>query len=55
MVVCTEWEEFKTLDLDKLREVVAYPIVVDGRNVLDYEPMRRAGFTYYPTGRPPLT
>ena len=54
VVLCTEWDEFKSLDLDKLKEVVAYPIVVDGRNVFDFEPMRRAGFTYYPTGRPPL-
>ena len=55
IVVCTEWDEFRSLDLAKLREVTAYPIVVDGRNVYDYEPMLAAGFTYYPTGRPPLT
>jgi UDPglucose 6-dehydrogenase len=54
VVICTEWEEFAAIDLDKLKEVVAYPIVVDGRNVFDYEPMRTAGFTYFPTGRPPL-
>jgi UDPglucose 6-dehydrogenase len=54
VVVCTEWDEFAALDLDKLKEVVTYPIIVDGRNVFDYDRMRRAGFTYYPTGRPPL-
>jgi UDPglucose 6-dehydrogenase len=54
IVICTEWEEFKALDLDKLKEVLEYPIIVDGRNVFDYEQVRAAGFTYYPTGRPPV-
>ncbi|HEY7876310.1 MAG TPA: UDP-glucose/GDP-mannose dehydrogenase family protein [Actinomycetota bacterium] len=54
VVVCTEWDEFKTLDLAKLKEVVEYPIIVDGRNIFDYDQVREAGFSYYPTGRPPL-
>jgi UDPglucose 6-dehydrogenase len=54
VVICTEWDEFKTLDLEKLKEVVEYPIIVDGRNIFDYDQVRAAGFTYYPTGRPPL-
>jgi UDPglucose 6-dehydrogenase len=54
VVLCTEWDEFKGLDLAKLKEVVAYPILVDGRNLFDYEQLEKAGFTYYPTGRPPL-
>lgn len=54
VVICTEWDELRSLDLAKLREVVATPVLVDGRNVFDYEPMRAAGFAYYPTGRPPL-
>jgi hypothetical protein len=33
---------------------MAYPIVVDGRNVLDSAEMDAAGFWYYPTGRPPV-
>ncbi len=53
VVVCTEWDEFKTLDLAKLKEIVAYPIIVDGRNLFDYDQVELAGFTYYPTGRPP--
>lgn len=54
VVICTEWEEFKSLDLAKLKEIVAYPIIVDGRNLYDYDQIQPAGFTYYPTGRPPL-
>ena len=53
MVVCTEWDEFRTIDLAKLKEVVAYPIIVDGRNLFDYDQVEPAGFIYYPTGRPP--
>ena len=52
LVLCTEWDEFRTIDLDRLRDLMAYPLVVDGRNVFDPAEMRRAGFTYYPTGRP---
>jgi UDPglucose 6-dehydrogenase len=52
VVLCTEWEEFRTIDLPRLRETMAYPVVVDGRNLFDPEAMRAEGFTYYPTGRP---
>jgi UDPglucose 6-dehydrogenase len=53
VVVCTEWLEFRVLDLQRLRSVMAYPLVVDGRNLFGPEEMVAAGFTYYPTGRPP--
>jgi UDPglucose 6-dehydrogenase len=52
IVVCTEWPEFRTLDLKRLRSVVAYPMVVDGRNLFHREAMVAAGFSYHPTGRP---
>jgi UDPglucose 6-dehydrogenase len=51
-VVLTEWEEFRSLDLTYAREIMAYPIVVDGRNVFSPKDMFRAGFTYIPVGRP---
>lgn len=54
LVIATEWEEFRRLDLRRLRSIMAYPIVVDGRNVLDSAEMDAAGFWYYPTGRPPV-
>ena len=53
VVVCTEWPEFRILDLEKLRSVMAYPLVVDGRNLFDPGSMAAAGFSYHPTGRPP--
>jgi UDPglucose 6-dehydrogenase len=54
VVLCTEWPEFRTLDLDRLRSVMAYPLIVDGRNVWDPAAVNAAGFAYFPTGRPPI-
>ena len=53
-VVCTEWEQVAGLDLDRVREAMSLPVVVDGRNVFDPDEMARRGFTYLPTGRPPV-
>jgi UDPglucose 6-dehydrogenase len=52
-VVCTEWQELRDLDRDRMREVMTVPAVVDGRNI--YEPDAMSGFMYFPTGRPPVT
>jgi UDPglucose 6-dehydrogenase len=51
LVVCTEWDEFRQLDLEKLRSVMAHPIVIDGRNVFDPATMENLGFTYKSIGR----
>ena len=53
-VLATEWEEFRSLDLERLRDTMAYPVVVDGRNAFDSDAMRKAGIAYYPTGRRPF-
>jgi UDPglucose 6-dehydrogenase len=54
LVLCTEWAEFKTLDLDRLKQAMAYPLIVDGRNMFEPEEMEKHGFSYYPTGRSPI-
>jgi len=54
VVIATDWDEFRDLDLAALRDVMAYPLVVDGRNVFDSTEMREAGFSYYPTGQAPV-
>jgi len=54
VVLCTEWNEFRALDLPRLKGALAFPIVIDGRNLFDPETMRAHGFTYYPTGRQPV-
>ncbi|MGI8774258.1 MAG: UDP-glucose dehydrogenase family protein [Actinomycetota bacterium] len=54
LVICTEWPEFRDLDLERVRSTMAFPVVVDGRNIFDPATMAAAGFTYIPTGRPQM-
>jgi UDPglucose 6-dehydrogenase len=51
LLLLTEWPEYRALDLVKLHEIMAVPVIVDGRNVFDPETMRRAGFEYLSIGR----
>jgi UDPglucose 6-dehydrogenase len=51
LLVLTEWDEFKWLDFDKVAESLASLHVVDGRNLLDRESLRRRGFVYQGIGR----
>jgi UDPglucose 6-dehydrogenase len=51
LVLCTEWDEFRQLDLEKLRSIMAQPIVLDGRNVFDPKRMADLGFVYKGMGR----
>ena len=52
-VICTEWAQFRELDLPRLRGAMAYPVIVDGRNLLQPEVAREAGFLYIGVGRRP--
>jgi len=51
VVVLTEWDEFRWLDFGKVKELLAAPVVVDCRNLLDPAAMRRRGFAYHGVGR----
>ena len=51
MVVCTEWDDFRSLDLRRAKGLLAQPIVVDGRNLFEPATMKAEGFVYYGTGR----
>ena len=51
LVVVTEWEQFRQLDLRKLKTVMNNPILIDGRNVLDRDAVAASGFTYRGIGR----
>jgi UDPglucose 6-dehydrogenase len=51
LLLLTEWDEFKWLDFDKVGELLAAPRIVDGRNLLDREALRRRGFVYQGIGR----
>jgi len=54
MVVVTEWVHYRTLDLERLKQEMARPVVIDLRNIYRPEDMATYGFTYESVGRPPL-
>ena len=51
LVVLTEWNEFKELDLSAVKKVMRQPILVDGRNLYDPAKVKKLGFTYQGVGR----
>jgi UDPglucose 6-dehydrogenase len=52
LVIVTEWEQFRALDFDRLKTVMAQPVLVDLRNVYRAEEIDRHGFVYESVGRP---
>jgi UDPglucose 6-dehydrogenase len=52
IVIVTEWNEFKQLNLERLKNVMRTPILYDGRNIYEPSRMRRMGFRYNAIGRP---
>ena len=51
LVIITEWSEFKELDLEKIKQLLNNPIIVDGRNIYDLDKMKELGFKYICIGR----
>jgi UDPglucose 6-dehydrogenase len=51
LIVATEWDEFKRLDLDRARKALSHPILFDGRNLFDRKEMERLGWVYKSVGR----
>jgi UDPglucose 6-dehydrogenase len=51
LVILTDWKEFAELDLEKLKQVLRYPIIIDGRNLYRPGEVTRHGFTYVSVGR----
>jgi UDPglucose 6-dehydrogenase len=51
LIIATEWNEFRQLDLGKLKRLMRSPIVVDCRNIYDPAKMAKAGFRYVCVGR----
>jgi UDPglucose 6-dehydrogenase len=51
LLLLTEWEEFRQLDLARMRALVDSPILIDGRNCLDPAAVRQAGWEYVGIGR----
>ncbi|MDP9343278.1 MAG: UDP-glucose/GDP-mannose dehydrogenase family protein [Actinomycetota bacterium] len=52
VAICTEWPEYASADLEKLRGLMARPVIVDGRNLLHPDAAAAAGFVYASVGRP---
>jgi UDPglucose 6-dehydrogenase len=51
LVIATEWDDFKKLDLERARRLLTHPIMFDGRNLFDPAEMERLGFIYKSIGR----
>jgi UDPglucose 6-dehydrogenase len=55
VVIVTEWPELADLARPEIRDLMARPLIIDGRNLLDPDKARAAGFDYEGMGRPLLT
>lgn len=53
LVILTDWQEFRTPDLERIRARLKSPVIFDGRNLYDPESMWKAGIQYHAVGRPP--
>ncbi|MBS0532540.1 MAG: UDP-glucose 6-dehydrogenase, partial [Proteobacteria bacterium] len=51
LVIVTEWEQFRALDFDRLKAVMAKPVLVDLRNIYRPDELTRHGFVYEGVGR----
>ena len=51
LVIATEWDGFKKLDLERARKALTHPIMFDGRNLFDHIEMKRLGWIYKSVGR----
>lgn len=49
-LILTEWDEFKNLDLKKIKSLLGKPVIIDYRNILDGTLVKKLGFTYYSLG-----
>jgi UDPglucose 6-dehydrogenase len=52
VVILTEWDQFRALDLDRMKSMMTAPLVIDLRNIYRPEDMKRRGFRYLSVGRP---
>jgi UDPglucose 6-dehydrogenase len=51
LIVATEWDEFRNLDMRAVKVLLKQPIIMDGRNIYDPQEMHEMGFTYLGIGR----
>jgi UDPglucose 6-dehydrogenase len=51
LIILTEWDEFKNLDMAKVKRLLKQPVIIDGRNIFDPFQMKQMGFLYLGVGR----
>jgi UDPglucose 6-dehydrogenase len=51
LVLITEWDEFRHLDLERIKASMRRPVIIDGRNIYEPKRMRELGFVYRGVGR----
>ncbi|MFC2140583.1 UDP-glucose dehydrogenase family protein [Candidatus Auribacterota bacterium] len=51
VVILTDWDEFKKVDLERIKKSLTHPIIIDGRNLFDPQEMKDKGFVYESIGR----
>ncbi|EKF86026.1 UDP-glucose/GDP-mannose dehydrogenase family protein [Methanobacterium formicicum] len=51
LIIITEWNEFREVDLDRIKKLMILPIIIDGRNIYEPALMESKGFEYYSVGR----
>ncbi len=54
LTILTEWNEFRALDLERMKSLMKSPVMIDMRNIYDSSAMAEAGFRYASIGRPPV-
>ncbi len=54
LIISTEWNIFRSPDLDKMKKLLKNPVIFDGRNIYKNEEMKNLGFTYFSVGRKPV-
>ena len=53
LVICTEWQEYRTPDFERVKSLLVDPVIFDGRNLYELDWMSGVGMTYFSVGRPP--
>ncbi|MDP2586457.1 MAG: UDP-glucose/GDP-mannose dehydrogenase family protein [Candidatus Komeilibacteria bacterium] len=51
LIIATEWPQFAKLDFKKVKKLLRQPIIFDGKNLLNHQLIKKAGFSYYSVGR----
>lgn len=54
LIIITEWNEFRQIDLERVKEILKAPVIFDARNIYDLSYMKELGFKYISIGRRPI-